>query len=186
MSSKISVVTISLALISLFCTSCTGDADHSFSSIFESSFSAEITVESEDGEYEASLTLGVIKETEAESDGAERIGRDGNIAYSYPDTVSGISAVRANGTVSVNVCGITLTPSENIARKYTLLIDMADIRASDVERVEYKEHEGMDCAVLYVVRDGECAEVYIERGEKIPVMIKTDSMTVSFNSFTKL
>ncbi len=176
MSGKISVVSISLALLTVLFCSCTQAPDQSFSTLFESPFSADITVVGDGGEYAATLTLAAI---DKESDAP----RDGNIAYTYPETVCGISAVRVGGEVTVNVCGIELTPSDNIAAKYTVLLDSADIRSSMVERAEFCELDGVECARLCLL-DG--TEVYIERAGNVPVMIKTDTVTISFTSFTVL
>ncbi len=186
MSGKISVVTISLALVSLLFCSCAPTKDTALNSLFESSFSADVSVECDGGEYEATLTLAQLRFGESEASEGEDYLRDGNIAYTYPETVSGISAVRMGGEVTVNVCGIELKPSENIAKKYTALIDTVDIRACEIERVEYKEHEGRECAVLYVEHGDESAQAYIERGSNIPIMIKTDTLCLTFKSFTKL
>ncbi len=186
MSVKISVVTLSLALMSLLCCSCVKTNDSEFCSVFEGSFSAEISVKSEESEYEATITLASAVDNSVQDEKRENQNRDGNVVYSYPETVSGISAVRVGGEVSVNVCGIDIRPSQNIARKYTLLIDMADIRASSVERIEYKEYDGRACAVLYVNSADELSEVYIDRESKAPLLIKNDNLSVTFKSFTKL
>lgn len=186
MSGKISVVTLSLALVTLLCCSCTPKIDPALSSVLECYFSAEVTVESDGGEYEATITLGAVPRDAADSEDTQSEYRDGNVAYSYPETVSGISAVREKGVVTVNVCGIDIKPSENIARKYTALIDTADIRASSVERIEFEEFDGRPCAVLYVSEEEQSAVVYVDRESKAPVMIKTDTLTMTFKSFTKL
>ncbi len=186
MSGKISVVTLSLALVTLLCCSCTPKIDPAISSVLECYFSAEVSVESDGGEYEATITLSAVQDGTSDAENNQSVCRDGNIAYSYPETVSGISAVRERGTVTVNVCGIEIKPSENIARKYTALIDTADIRASSVERIEFEELEGRACAVLYVSEGEQSAVLYVDRESKVPVLIKTDTLRMTFKSFTKL
>ncbi len=179
MSGRISVVSISLALIALLFCSCTESKDSLLMSFFECSYSAEIEVKSDDGEYEATVTLAGLG-TEPEG---ERSVRDGNIVYTYPETLSEISAVRKDGEISVNVCGIELKPSENIAAKYTSLLDVLDIRALDIKSTQSTVYEGRECIVLYTDSG---AEVYIEREGSMPLMLKTEKLTVKFKSFTNL
>ncbi len=182
MSCKISVVSISIALLSLLFCSCSIQ-DCPKLSVFESSFSADITVKNEDGEYEATLTLADGSVIDTANDGS---ARDGNIVYTSPETVGGISAVRMGGEVTVNVCGIQIKPSANIASKYTALLDMLDISSAEVGDAQYSEYEGAACVVYNITHDQEPYQVYIDRTSEMPLMLKCADMTVLFRSFTRL
>ena len=132
MSQKISVVSISLALLSLMLFSC-AKRDDSFLSVFQRPFSANVTVLNADGEYCATVTLAEPKQPTTDTGASNEQGgepsglRDGNVSYTFPETITGISALRSGGDVTVNVCGIDVRPSENIASKYTYLLDLLDI-----------------------------------------------------------
>lgn len=194
MSQKISVVSISLALLSLMLFSC-AKRDESYLSVFERSFSANVTVINADGEYRATVSLSELSqqnddiETQKEPCDTQTNGsdlRDGNISYTYPQTITEISAVRVDGSVCVNVCGIDVRPSENIASKYTYLLDLLDIRRDKVKDAEDSEFEGRAAVILTFDFDDEETTVYIDCESKLPILLKNSTVTLYFDSFTYL
>ena len=188
MSHSISVISVSLVLVSLMLVSCSQKKNEAAYSVFERSFCAQVTVKNADGEYRASVTLKGIQTfdtTNTDDNSSEGVAgvRDGNIVYTYPDSVTGISAVRRGSTVTVNVSGIDVVPSENIAAKYTFLLDLLDLRSDEVCSESTAEIEGV-AAVLLTYKYGEQELVVaIDRVSKKPMYLSYGDTTVSFDSF---
>lgn len=195
MSQKISVVSISLALLSLMLFSC-AKRDESYLSVFERPFAANVTVINADGKYCASVSMAELKhpsedtEEQTDSQGSQTEWRsylrDGNVSYTYPETITGISAVRVDGDVCVNVCGIDVRPSENIASKYTYLLDLLDVRSDNIKESVDGEHEGKAVVILKLDSEDEETVVYIDRESKLPIMLKNSTVTLYFDSFSYL
>jgi len=191
MSQKISVVSISLALLSLMLFSC-AKRDDSFLSVFQRPFSANVTVLNADGEYCATVTLAEPKQPTTDTGASNEQGgepsglRDGNVSYTFPETITGISALRSGGDVTVNVCGIDVRPSENIASKYTYLLDLLDIHPDKITDSETGEYEGSAVVILHYAVGDEETDVYIDRESKLPIMLKNTTVTLYFDSFTYL
>ena len=191
MSVKISVVSISLALVTLLFTSCSQKTDRTVCRVFEKPFCAELTVKNAEGEYCASVTLGAVPDKAAETNEADGqdIGqnttapRDGNVVYTSPDNITGISAVRTSGSVSVNVCGIEVVPSENIAQRYTYLLDLLDMRADEVTEMHDDEYSGRGVTVLKFIHGGEEVSVCIDKESGAPIYLDGNDIALTFDKF---
>ena len=182
MSVKISVVSISLALVTLLFTSCSQKTDRTVCRVFEKPFCAELTVKNAEGEYCASVTLGAVPDEAAETNEADgqdsgqntTAPRDGNVVYTSPDNITGISAVRTSGSVSVNVCGIVVVPSENIAQRYTYLLDLL---------MHDDEYSRRGVTVLKFIHGGEEVSVCIDKESGAPIYLDGNDIALTFDKF---
>ena len=180
MSAKISVISISLALVSLLLFSCSEGGWEEVYRVFERPFSAEVRVENADGAYAATVALAQIGSGE---DTAAASARNGNIVYTSPDSLSDISAVRSQGKVRVNVSGIEIVPSPNIAARYTFLLDLLDVRADEITDHGSEELDGTRMLTLAFLYDDSEYILYIDAENNMPLRIEGADMRITFDRF---
>lgn len=190
MSVKISVISVSIAFLSLFFSSCNKNKDTTLWRVMEKSFSAEITVIGEDeNEFCAKVTLSPIKLDEVSDkmqDYTEKTAsplRDGNVIFISPENIAGISAVRHSGVVTVNVCGIDLVVSDKVAGRYTYVIDMLDLREKDALRQETDVYNGEEVRIIYYGCGEDEYVLCVRVSDSVPLYVKGDGITVKFDSF---
>ncbi len=167
--------------------SCAPAVNEKLCSVFERPFSANLTVRSDDIEYRASVSLSFLP-TEDTSDGGASEGenthqRDGSVLFTYPETISSISAVRSGGIVRVNVSGVDVVVSENISYRYMMLADLFDLRFSDVLEYSEGEYEAKDAAVVVYEKGDARVEVFIDKKTGKPLAATTEELDVVFDSF---
>ncbi len=184
MSTKISVVSVSLALVAFLLLSCAPAEDSALGAIFEKPFSAKVSVTNDEGGYSATVTLASAEQITDTDETGQTAVRDGNIVYTSPDSLTDISAVRTAGTVSVNVSGIDIVPSPNIAQKYTYLIDVLDLRASELSETKRQELDGVQSTVLTFISDGREVRVSVESGTGRPTSLESEGIRLTFDEFT--
>ena len=182
MSTRISVVFMSFALLSFFLVSCTA-GDAASSSVFERAFSACVKVSSEQGEYSADVTLrgNTVESDEGGKDGHPK--RDGRVEYTFPENVVGISASRECGEVCVNVCGVNVKPSDNVAARYTFLMDILDVSSEEVLSVTHGEYEGNPTVELLVENSCGRYTVTLDKNKLIPLLLQSEEVKIEFVSF---
>ncbi len=184
MSSKISVVSVALAFVVLFATACSGVQDRELVCLFQKPFSAKVEVTNSEGSYSATLSLGQCPSLDSIADAeTEVLVRDGSVVYTAPDSISEISAVRTDGVVCVNVSGVELIPSANIAAKYTYLIDLLDLKPQELQIIKKDELDGE--AVLYLTYKHSDREVCvcINENSGMPLSLDNGEVRVSFLEF---
>lgn len=187
MSLKISVVSIALVFALLSLSSCTGDERGTYAAIFERPFSAKISVTNEETEYKATLTLFAIPSLDTEqASEAERdstLLRDGNIVYTYPQTLADITAVRTGGNVTINVSTVTVTPSASVGQRYVALLDMLDIRSCELLRFEKDTERDIDARRLTFLRSGKELTLTVDAKTRIPILLEGDGTRIDFEEF---
>lgn len=187
MSLKISVVSIALVLALLCMSSCAGDERGEYSAIFERPFSAKISVTNDEMEYKATLTLYGIPSQDtddnSETESNSSFQRDGNIVYTYPESIAGITAVRTSGNVTINVSTVTVTPSASVGQRYVALLDMLDMRSRELLRFEKDTQQDADVRCLTFLHSGSELAVTLDAKTRIPISLEGDGTRIVFEEF---
>lgn len=183
MSAKISVVCVFITLIALLFFSCSPSYETEYKSIFEKSFSVEITVKTSDTEYKASIRLAEIPSPDTEGGADTSVLRDASVVYTYPDTADGLSAKREGGKTSLNVSGIEIVPSENIAKKYMFTADLLDIRAERITDIKTVKTDGVELYEMSFEHEGQRYKAIVSKESKVPISIEGADMKITVNSF---
>ena len=182
MSAKFSVVCLSITLVAFLLFSCAPAYENECKSAFERPFSAEITLKRPETEYKASVTLSATPTLDTGTDDTA-LKRDGMVVYTYPDTLSGLSLVRAGDEVRLNVSGIEIVPSRSIADKYTFVLDLIDIRAESISGIRQVSLDGTDAYELSFEHEGERYAACIEKESRIPLFIEGADIKITFDTF---
>lgn len=180
MSGKVSVISLSLALVLLFFSGCS-DADISvYADVLSRPFCADVSVVNLETEYNATVTLHDRVKNEQTG---EYMLRDGEVLYTSPESLSDISATRYKGTVTVGVGGVVLTPSEKVGQRYSAIIDTLDLGAH--EMLDWQKVTVSDRVVRrirYLHQDNEVI-LFVDDETKLPISLECGAMKLSFGKF---
>lgn len=177
MSEKISVVCLSFILVLSF-FSCSHKNNDVYMSVLERSFSCKITVINEQTEYEADVTLYAAADNDLST-----VARDGSIVYTSPESLSDIIANRTSGTVSVNVAGIIVTPSEKVGERYAALLDVLDLGSGEVLDCKKQKQDERNIISVSFFHSGKNYTLLVDESTAIPVSLEGDGISIKFSEF---
>ena len=180
MSSKVSVMSLSLVLVLLFFSGCSDMDVLAYADVLSRPFCADVSVVNLETEYNATVTLHQrVKNEET----GEYALRDGEVLYTSPESLSDISATRHNGKVTVGVGGVILTPSEKVGARYAAIIDTLDVGSHEMldwQRATYSDRAVRRIRYLHQERE---LILLVDEQTRLPISLESGDMKLSFNKF---